>query len=364
MNRLKSSLTMAVLLSLGALSTSAWAASGAYTLRVFAKGVLAQPVALGTAEPTSPAQAASVAAWEVTGTGSFTSAKVGAQAALLPITVKNTGTASGTPSVSAFYNGQPADFSVSNNGCSGSVAIGQSCTVSVGFTPSAMGARFSDLKIAETVIHVTGEGLNPDPYAAQVSLSLAMDAPDGTTTFADANGLTVTSVGAVHRVAFSNGGTAGYFNGASKSSLVTASNTAFGFGTGDFTMESWVNYSTGGLIVSLRTDATKTYYNNVMQIQSNRLAWSDGSTWHTSSIAVPANAWAHVAVTRASGIVRLFVNGTLAGQVNQPMDLGTSRVARIGILEDNYIPYTGYMADLRITKGVARYTANFTPPSL
>lgn len=361
-------LTSTMLLGFAVTMLAAPASAASFKLRVFSKGVVAAPASPPTSpEATGPAPqqpAPLAAAWTVTGSGSFSSVKVGTASTPLTLTVKNSGNGSGTPSVSAFYNGQPSDFSIASNSCAGAIPAGGSCAVSVSFTPSAVGSRFTDLKIAETAVRLNGEGFAPDPHSAQVSLSLAMAAPDGTTTFTDANGVAVTSVGAVHRTAFADGGTAGYFNGASRSHLLTGNSSAFGFGTGDFTMESWVNYSTGGCIVSLRSDGTQVFYNNVMQIQGGRLEWSDGFTWHTGSTVIPANTWTHVAVTRASGIVRFFVNGVLNGQVSQPMDLGSSRVARIGVLENDIIPYTGYMADLRITKGVARYTTNFTPPSL
>ena len=76
------------------------------------------------------------------------------------------------------------------------------------------------------------------------------------------------------------------------------------------------------------------------------------------------NTWNHVAVTREGSVFRLFVNGT-------QVDTFTSSTVEIGFLNDpltvgsyNSTGYfNGYLSDVRITKGLARYTASFTPPT-
>jgi hypothetical protein len=74
-------------------------------------------------------------------------------------------------------------------------------------------------------------------------------------------------------------------------------------------------------------------------------------------------AWAHIAITRSGSTWYVFINGvlsysqTLAGTLVQ-----SQNTAYIGadIPDSKYL--NGYIDDLRITKGLARYTANFTPP--
>lgn len=72
--------------------------------------------------------------------------------------------------------------------------------------------------------------------------------------------------------------------------------------------------------------------------------------------------WHHIAVTRQSGVMRLFVDGASQGSVASTVSFSMPIGTRIGSREDNAGYFTGHLDDFRITKGVARYTENFTPP--
>jgi hypothetical protein len=86
----------------------------------------------------------------------------------------------------------------------------------------------------------------------------------------------------------------------------------------------------------------------------------------TTTIAVVVNAWHHVAVVRQSGATKIYINGVSSGT---PTDTGAALIngavpLHIGAaFETGVNSFNGYIDDLRITKGIARYTANFTPPS-
>jgi|SRR5690554_813210 len=87
-----------------------------------------------------------------------------------------------------------------------------------------------------------------------------------------------------------------------------------------------------------------------------------------SAGAVPYNEWTHIAATRESNIFRLFANGVIVDQKTYSGSLGSTSTIRPRIGEiAPQIPggtaYRGYMDELRITSGVARYTENFTPPT-
>lgn len=70
--------------------------------------------------------------------------------------------------------------------------------------------------------------------------------------------------------------------------------------------------------------------------------------------------WYHVALTRSSGVLRLFVNGTLQGSAN----IGTNWTGYKYFFFDTIRWYQDpfCMQDLRVYVGTAKYTSNFTPP--
>lgn len=79
--------------------------------------------------------------------------------------------------------------------------------------------------------------------------------------------------------------------------------------------------------------------------------------------AVSANTWAHIAVTRSSGVIRAFVNGVQGYSTTDTTNYTASYMNVGGYYSTTYV-MLGYIDDLRITKGVARYTSNFQPPQV
>ena len=74
------------------------------------------------------------------------------------------------------------------------------------------------------------------------------------------------------------------------------------------------------------------------------------------------NTWHHVAVTRdSSNNVRLFVDGTQSGSTSTNNTYNYSGLFRLG--RDNNEFTNGYISNLRLIKGTALYTSNFTPPT-
>ncbi|MBK6587935.1 MAG: LamG domain-containing protein [Acidobacteria bacterium] len=78
-----------------------------------------------------------------------------------------------------------------------------------------------------------------------------------------------------------------------------------------------------------------------------------------------ANTWYHLAATRQGSTYRLFVDGTQVATTTSSITIhDNANSLYIGTSTDGSTsPVNGYIDDLRITKGVARYTANFTPPA-
>jgi hypothetical protein len=87
----------------------------------------------------------------------------------------------------------------------------------------------------------------------------------------------------------------------------------------------------------------------------------------TSSTAVSTSTWYHIAVTRSGTNTKLFVNGSQEGSTYTDSNVYVNGLNRPVLGADGLTigtsPFNGYIDDLRITKGIARYTSNFTPPT-
>ena len=143
------------------------------------------------------------------------------------------------------------------------------------------------------------------------------------------------------------------------------------FGTGDFTVEAWV-YMTATPSAQYAQIIGRTEYGTnadwMLQITNSRtLTWyMQNSFVATSTGTVPLNTWTHVAVTRYGSSIRLFINGIVDGTATNSgsTEFNSSGAYTIGADQaGDEVMFTGYINDLRTTKGVARYTANFTPPT-
>ncbi len=82
----------------------------------------------------------------------------------------------------------------------------------------------------------------------------------------------------------------------------------------------------------------------------------------TSAFNIQTKKWNHIAVTRYSGILRVFINGTLIGQTNYTNTFNQPFQVYLGRSYDNNlnnVGIDGYFDDIRITKGIARYVESF-----
>ena len=169
-----------------------------------------------------------------------------------------------------------------------------------------------------------------------------------------------------------------YFDGTGDY-LISQSNVDLRMGTGDFTIEAWVyitvapssgtrsrvysfqNHSASQVVLALAVINTSgTLYGDAIL----RSADGTGTTIYTGTTAIPLNTWTHLALTRSGTTGRLFVNGNLEDtETSQSQNLSQAVSAAIAAAANNTEFVNGYIQDLRVTKGVARYTAAFTPSS-
>lgn len=156
-------------------------------------------------------------------------------------------------------------------------------------------------------------------------------------------------------------GGSGYFDG-SGDYLNNGSANAVNVGTGDFTFECWIYRTTSGSEVNLICSAE----NGGFQVGLRSTDWGfcfRGIAWRVTSSTMPAvNTWAHLAVTRASGTIYLFLNGTFLTSGSNSDNCDKNGFF-IGSLTPSEYFYAGYISNLRVVKGTALYTSSFTPPT-
>jgi hypothetical protein len=133
---------------------------------------------------------------------------------------------------------------------------------------------------------------------------------------------------------------------------------------GDYTIEMWVYRNAAGVLHSLACKgAAATGW--LLQINtSNQLVFTVTSTAIlTSTTTIPATTWTFVAVTRSGTSTRIFVNGNLESTATDSTNFSETEPLIIGADRGSINGLNGYLDDVRITKGVARYTSSFTPPT-
>jgi hypothetical protein len=147
------------------------------------------------------------------------------------------------------------------------------------------------------------------------------------------------------------------------------------FSTGDFTIEGWIWPASLDTSYSLSSQAPILDLNSsqgtagdwwvVHQNNSSIVFGTNQAVQHAgASNSLTASAWHHFAIARASGTLRIFVDGTETGSsVSYAAAIGSKRTLRIAGQNGTARWWEGYLSDVRITKGLARYTANFTPPT-
>ena len=96
----------------------------------------------------------------------------------------------------------------------------------------------------------------------------------------------------------------------------------------------------------------------------NELVTSLGGNNYGTTWLPVVDTWYHVAITRASGTLRHFIDGTQVGSnITATDNVSTSDTLYVGSNQSPGDYWDGYLDELRISKGIARWTSNFTPPS-
>ena len=158
-----------------------------------------------------------------------------------------------------------------------------------------------------------------------------------------------------------------YFDGSGDTLILPAE--AMNFGTGDFTIETWIRpsvFDRGLFRKTTYADSLSPPSISVYMASTTLYVGVNGSStgaWISASNPFTLNTWAHFAIVRDSGTVKIFVNGTLLTSASNSVNVDNATTVRIGEWRNASEYFNGYLEDFRLTKGYARYTANFTPPT-
>jgi hypothetical protein len=208
----------------------------------------------------------------------------------------------------------------------------------------------------------------PDAQFNYVTMLLHGDGTNGAqnNTFVDGstNNFTITRNGNTTQGSFSPYGSnwSNYF--ATTNYLTVPSNSAFSFGTGDFTVEGWFFQTTditypAALEIGNHLASTAIIF--ITNNGGNATIYSGG---FYATAATTLNAWNHIAWVRSSGSLKIYVNGVGGSAVsftNNLTDTGTVTIGTSSYVFSEQYYYSGYISNLRVVKGTAVYTSNFTP---
>lgn len=208
-----------------------------------------------------------------------------------------------------------------------------------------------------------------DPYFSNVISLLHMNGTNGSTTFTDQKSRTWTAAGTaqISTAQSKFGGGSGRFTttGDYISSPTVADDS---ISTGDFTIELWARWNTFGSDKKyvLCADSVSAYWQfnhdstfgagfsaNTVAIvrQGSNTGWSTG-------------VWYHVAIVRSGSTFTIYRDGTSIATATSSATLGHFSTLSVGgTVLDTPASSDAWFDEVRITKGIARYTANFTPPT-
>jgi hypothetical protein len=210
-----------------------------------------------------------------------------------------------------------------------------------------------------------------DVYFPKVTALLPFDGTNGATSTTDSSNSnhTVTFNGnaSLSTAQSKFGGSSCYFDGTGDYLSFDASSN-WDFGTGDFTIEFWVRFSVGSAYQTL-WDYGYTASAGILIQSSNgsspkMMVYIEGS-YITESSSPSLSTWYHYAIVRSSGTVTIYRDGLSVASASMAGSLGgIGTPPTIGVKAGTTLyGLNGYLDDFRITKGLARYTSTFTPPT-
>jgi hypothetical protein len=211
-----------------------------------------------------------------------------------------------------------------------------------------------------------------DPNFANVSLLLHMNGTNGGTSFVDSSSSakTITAFGNAQTSTAQSkfNGSSGLFDGNGDEVYTATGLTDLDFGTGDWTIECFARWAS---ISNYQTIYDRGYTDaNGLLIQTGNgtgtwIVYTSGSSRVTETSSSPSTGvWYHYAIVQSGTTITIYRDGVAAGSGSNTVSLSSASASSIGAKYTNAsFGFAGNLAEFRITKGVARYTSDFTPPS-
>lgn len=215
-----------------------------------------------------------------------------------------------------------------------------------------------------------------DPHFDKVSLLLPCDGDEGSKLITDSSleqrPMSVSGAASITKTVTSFGRGCLKFTG-SAGAVSTPMDSSLQLGSGDFTVEMRVHITQSAQTSDYpRVIAVGDYQQpggwNIVYLKPSASLFLDfygsGTTVLGLSCGAPINGeWNHLAFSRSGTTVRTFLNGVVIATGVSSFDLNSQSNCALGAYDANAGSYlAGYVSDVRITKGIARYTGNFTPP--
>lgn len=220
-----------------------------------------------------------------------------------------------------------------------------------------------------------------DVNDTNVSLLLHGEGSNGSTTITDNSHVTKTLTthgnAQVSTAQHKYGGSSISFDGSTSTYVDAAQSNDFAFGTGDFTMEAWIWLNSWGSGYPYPGYSAWMFdTRNPSNPGSEGVGFGMSETGHLNAFwgsnlrfscptVLPLSTWLHVALVRRNSTGYIYLNGVLEDSMSFTQNLTTNYLF-IGSPGDqtgnSYIKFDGYMDEVRVTKGHARYTGTFTPP--
>lgn len=216
-------------------------------------------------------------------------------------------------------------------------------------------------------------GVETDPFFANVVSLLHFEGANGSTSMVDQKGKTWTPSGNAQLTTTTPlMGASSLLLDGTGDYITTPSHADLGFGTGDFTVEFFAMQAAAKAISHLDARAGTANSPRLMLYNTNAAPFSDLRLFVSNADRIIApngtlllNTRQHFAICRASGSTRMFVDGV---QVGSTYADSTNYTAADWVIGHNTAAgsmrdFNGRIDELRITKGIGRYTSNFTPPT-